>query len=427
MERERCLLVGIELYEGPNSKYNIESDMVELAELVKAAEGIAVSHIIQKRDQINNKFYIGKGKLEEIAIYIEELDIATVVINGELSGSQIKNIEDVLNIKVIDRTMLILDIFARRALTKEGKLQVELAQLKYRLPRLKGIGLSLSRQGGGIGSKGPGETKMEIDRRHIVRKINEIERQLQKVEKVRDTKRKQRLKDRVPLVSIVGYTNAGKSTLLNTLLETVDNNLDKKVFSHDMLFATLDTELRRIKLPGGREAIFSDTVGFVKNLPTQLIDAFKGTLEEIKYADIILHVMDINDDDLQIHKETTLEIIKSIVENDIPIIETYNKIDKSEESYSNELDNSNSIYISAKNNYNINYMLDMIDNKLYGNKIKCTMQIPNNSLHIYYKLLNAREIEETKHENEYIEIIVTIYDSEVKDYKKYILEADKIE
>ncbi len=425
MDKERCLLVGLDIY---NNNLNDEliNDINELSELVKADEGVVISSVIQKRYKQDSKYYVGKGKLEEIAVYTDELEIDTIVINDELTGSQINNIEEVVGVKVVDRTMIILDIFAKRALTKEGKLQVELAQLKYRLPRLKGLGTTLSRQGGGIGTRGPGEKKIEIDRRHILKRIKDIELQLRKVEKIRETKRKHRLRDEISIVSIIGYTNAGKSTLLNALLDGEDNKDDKKVFCHNMLFATLETELRKIKLPGGKEAIFSDTVGFVKRLPTHLIEAFKGTLEEIKYADIILHVIDINDENLLINKKTTIDIINNIICKEIPIINVYNKIDKSNLLYEKSELNSDNIYISAKNKINIHELLEKVDNKLNGNKLKCKMKIPYDKLEIYHELINNRKIWQTKHEEQKIYIDAIIYESEREKYTQYISEVEQI-
>ncbi|NLA13390.1 MAG: GTPase HflX, partial [Tissierellia bacterium] len=363
MEKERCLLVAVQL---PGEE---ENDMEELEQLVEAAGGEVISSIVQNKQSIDNRFYAGQGKIEEIANYVKELDIDTVIFNDELSGSQIRNIEEIVEAKVIDRTNLILDIFAKRALTKEGQLQVELAQLKYSLPRLIGVNKNLSRLGGGIGTRGPGEQKLEIDRRRIKEKITDIQNQLEVLEKVRETKRKKRMKDQVPIVSIVGYTNAGKSTLLNALMDNEyrEEGENKKVFAHDMLFATLDTELRRVRLPGGRSAVFSDTVGFIKKLPTQIVEAFKGTLEEIKYADLIIHLIDINDENLSAHKETTIELIEKITGSEIPILTVYNKVDKILNEKVSVLNNG-IIYISAKYKYNIQELLEAVDNKINGPK-----------------------------------------------------------
>ncbi|SHH87487.1 GTP-binding protein HflX [Caloranaerobacter azorensis DSM 13643] len=357
-EDERVLLVGVDLQK--KSQISIESSMKELEELVKAAGGIPISSIVQKRNKIDSSYFIGKGKVEEIRLYCDELDIDTVVFNDELSGMQIRNIENIVERKIIDRTTLILDIFANRATTKEGKLQVELAQLKYRLPRLIGLGKSLSRTGAGIGTRGPGEKKLEIDRRHILRRISEIERQLQEVKKVREVKRKRRDKSSLPIVALIGYTNAGKSTLLNTILNICGEDFEnKEVFAYDMLFATLETTLRKAKLPNGHDFLITDTVGFVSKLPTHLIEAFKGTLEEIKYADLLLHVVDCTNKDLDIQIKTTLDVIKDLKVSDKSIITVFNKVDKIKEEDLIYNISGPKLFISAKEGKNIDKLSEI--------------------------------------------------------------------
>lgn len=414
MEKEKCILVAVQL-QGQE-----ESDMEELGQLAETAGGQVLSAIVQNRQCIDNRFYAGQGKIEEIANYVKELDIDTVIFNDELSGSQIRNIEEVIDAKVIDRTNLILDIFAKRALTKEGQLQVELAQLKYSLPRLVGVNKNLSRLGGGIGTRGPGEQKLEIDRRRIKEKITDIQKQLEVLEKVRETKRKKRMKDQIPIVSIVGYTNAGKSTLLNALIdnEYKEEGENKKVFAHDMLFATLDTELRRVSLPGGRKAVFSDTVGFIKKLPTQIVEAFKGTLEEIKYADLIIHLIDINDENMPAHKETTIELIEKITGREIPVFTVYNKVDKILDEKTSVLNNG-IIYISAKYKYNIDMLLEAVDTKINGKKSLCNLRIPNDQLKTYYWLYENRRTENVKFDGQGASFSVLMYEDEKEDYKKY--------
>lgn len=419
-DKERCLLVAVQL-----SSDKDEYDMEELEQLVEAADGVAISNVTQNKNGIDNRLFVGKGKAEEIAAYVKELEIDTVVFNDELSGSQIRNLEEVVDAKVIDRTNLILDIFAKRALTKEGQLQVELAQLKYSLPRLVGLNTNLSRQGGGIGSKGPGEKKLETDKRRIKEKIDDIQNQLNELGKVRDTKRKKRMKDEIPIISIVGYTNAGKSTLLNALIQDQFSDEEfenKKVFSHDMLFATLDTELRKVRLPGGRKVVFSDTVGFIKKLPTQIVEAFKGTLEEIKYADVIIHLIDINDENLQVHKETTTNLIEKITDREIPVITVYNKVDKILNENITTIPSNDILYISATSRHNIDKLLDAVDYKLNGSRIKLKLKIPNSDLKTYYNLYESRDTDNVEYDSEGIIFDAVLYESELKMYDKYIKE-----
>lgn len=373
---ERVLIVGIEL---PNDTIDIETSMDELQELVKAASGIVVSRVIQKKERINSAYFIGKGKAMEIENYCDELDISTVVFNDELTGAQLRNLESIINQKIVDRTNLILDIFASRANSNEGKLQVKLAQLKYRLPRLVGFSDYLSRTGGGIGTRGPGEQKLETDRRHILREIDNIEGQLKEVEKNRSIKRKKREDSSLPIVALVGYTNAGKSTLLNKLIEFNDETMERKpVFVKDMLFATLDTSLRRSKLPNGQAFLITDTVGFVSKLPTRLVEAFKGTLEELKYADLLIHVVDSSNKDLDIQLNTTMDILKDLNLLGKPIITVFNKMDRVD--MSNLLfDNrfvENKIFISAKNDINLDKLMSLIEVLLPQQFRDVTLKIP---------------------------------------------------
>lgn len=280
-DEERVILVGVCTGDENETKECLD----ELEELAKTAGAITVAKIYQNRESIHPGTYIGKGKIEEVRQMIYEYEATGVVCDDELSPAQLKNLEEELDTKVIDRTVMILDIFAQRASTKEGKIQVEMAQLKYRSSRLIGLGSSLSRLGGGIGTRGPGEKKLEMDRRLIRDRISQLNKELDAVQRNRDTLRRQRTNNPVPIVSIVGYTNAGKSTLLNTLT-------DAKVLEEDKLFATLDPTTRNLELESGQQILLTDTVGFIRKLPHHLINAFRSTLEEAKYADIILHVVD---------------------------------------------------------------------------------------------------------------------------------------
>lgn len=317
---EKVILFCVDLDNGEDVEVNLD----ELEELVKTAGATVVGRLVQKKDGIDKATYIGSGKTLELHDMVQQLGATGVVCDDELSPMQLKNLEEAVDTKIMDRTMVILDIFAGRATTREGKIQVELAQLKYRSSRLIGMRSSLSRLGGGIGTRGPGEKKLEIDRRIIRDRIAQLQRELEDVKNHRDVMRKQRMAGDLPIVSIVGYTNAGKSTLLNHLT-------DAGVLEEDKLFATLDPTSRNLKLLNGQEIIITDTVGFIRKLPHHLINAFRSTLEEAKYADIILHVVDVSNPQADNHIITVYETLDSLgVENKI-IITAFNKIDKVEE------------------------------------------------------------------------------------------------
>lgn len=314
---EKVILVGID----QNSVgMDTERCLEELEELAKTAGAVTVCKMIQKREGIHPAHYVGKGKLEEIAAAIAAFDATGIICDDELSPAQIKNLEQALHIKIMDRTMLILDIFAGRAISSEGKIQVELAQLKYRLSRLAGIGASMSRLGGGIGTRGPGEKKLETDRRYIKERIGELNRDLKDIETHRALLRAKRKKTGSPVVSLVGYTNAGKSTTLNMLT-------DAGVLAEDKLFATLDTTTRKLKLPGGTEVLLTDTVGFIQKLPHHLIQAFRATLEELTYADILLHVVDASNETRQEQMAVVYQTLNALGCEKTPVITVYNKMD----------------------------------------------------------------------------------------------------
>ncbi len=319
-ETEKVILFAVDLDNGDD----VEASLDELEELIKTAGAEVVGRLIQNREKLESGTYLGTGKLEELRDMVLSLDATGVCCDDELSPVQMKNIEIALDTKVMDRTMVILDIFAGRATTKEGKIQVELAQLKYRSQRLIGAGLSMSRLGGGIGTRGPGETKLETDRRVIRSRIAQLSRELSNVKQHRETMRKQRMAGNDPIISIVGYTNAGKSTLLNTLT-------DAGVLEEDKLFATLDPTSRNFKLDNGQEIILTDTVGFIRKLPHHLINAFRSTLEEARYADIILHVVDVSNPQADNHIITVYETLSGLGIVDKPIVTLFNKIDKLDE------------------------------------------------------------------------------------------------
>ncbi|MCY7210602.1 GTPase HflX [Streptococcus sp. IsoGale021] len=318
-QQERVILIGVEL----QGIENFSMSMEELASLAKTAGAQVVSSYTQKREKYDSKTFVGAGKLEEIKRMVEADEISTVIVNNRLTPRQNINLEEILGIKVIDRMQLILDIFAMRARSHEGKLQVHLAQLKYLLPRLVGQGIMLSRQAGGIGSRGPGESQLELNRRSVRNQIHDIERQLKIVEKNRATVREKRLDSSVFKIGLIGYTNAGKSTIMNVLT-------NKNQYEADELFATLDATTRSVNLIGRLNVTLTDTVGFIQDLPTELISSFKSTLEESKNVDLLVHVIDASDPNHEEHEKTVLAIMKDLDMLDIPRLTLYNKADKAE-------------------------------------------------------------------------------------------------
>lgn len=417
---EKVLIVGVELQ---NDTIEIETSLDELEELVKAANGIVISRVIQRKDKLHAAHFIGKGKAEEIKNYCEELDITTVVFNDELSGAQLRNLEKLIDRKIVDRTNLILDIFASRASSKEGKLQVKLAQMKYRLPRLVGFRDYLSREGGGIGTRGPGEQKLETDRRHILKEIDNIEKQLKEIEQIREVKRKQREGSNLPIVALVGYTNSGKSTLLNRLIElNEDSEESKQVFVKDMLFATLDTSLRRSKLPNGQNFLLTDTVGFVSKLPTNLIEAFKGTLEEVKYADLLIHVVDASNKDLDIQIDTTMRIMKDLKVLDKPMITVFNKMDQANLDnlkYDKELI-KNEIFISAKNDLNLDKLMELVEKNLPQEYKAVTLRIPYDKQSLLSYFMENYEVTNLEHKEDGTYFNLSINKIDGQRYKEYL-------
>lgn len=333
-KQERVIIVGVELQETEQ----FEMSMEELSSLAKTAGTEVISVYSQKRDRYDSKTFIGSGKLDELSHIVEADEIDTIIVNNRLTPRQNTNLELALGVKVIDRMQLILDIFAMRARSHEGKLQVHLAQLKYMLPRLVGQGIMLSRQAGGIGSRGPGESQLELNRRSIRNQINDIERQLKNVAKNRETIRDKRVDSKVFKIGLIGYTNAGKSTIMNALT-------DNKQYEADELFATLDATTKQIYLKGRFQATLTDTVGFIQNLPTELVAAFKSTLEESRHVDLLLHVIDASDPNHSNHEKVVLNILKDLDMLDIPRLAIYNKMDKVEQLTATAFPN---VRISAK-------------------------------------------------------------------------------
>ncbi|XKF71686.1 GTPase HflX [Cytobacillus firmus] len=314
---EKVILVGCHTEEDDQ---RFEYSMEELESLTETANGKVLASVTQKRERVHPSTYIGKGKVEELAALLEEMEADIIIFNDELSPSQVRNLSADLGARIIDRTQLILDIFAQRARSKEGKLQVELAQLQYLLPRLSGQGVQLSRLGGGIGTRGPGETKLESDRRHIRRRIDDIKAQLSVIVQHRDRYRERRKKNKAFQIALVGYTNAGKSTIFNRLSEA-------ESYEENQLFATLDPMTRKLILPSGFITLVTDTVGFIQDLPTTLIAAFRSTLEEVKEADLLLHVVDMSNPDYYQHEQTVNKLIEDLENDKIPQLTVYNKRD----------------------------------------------------------------------------------------------------
>ncbi|WP_461810126.1 GTPase HflX [Faecalimonas sp.] len=356
---EKVILVGVSVEENDD----MEKSLDELEELARTAGAITVGRVIQKREQIHPATYVGKGKIEEIKELLWETEATGIICDDELSPAQLGNLQDALDTKVMDRTLIILDIFAERASTSEGKIQVELAQLKYRQSRLIGLGKSLSRLGGGIGTRGPGEKKLEMDRRLIKGRIAQLNRELKEVKRHRELTREQRNRNHLPVIAIVGYTNAGKSTLLNKLTGA-------SVLEEDKLFATLDPTTRGLKLQSKQEILLTDTVGFIRKLPHHLIEAFKSTLEEAKFADIILHVVDASNPQLDEQMHIVYETLQQLEVVNKPIITAFNKQDKADdEMIIRDFKADYLVKISAKTGIGLDILLETIEEVLRQQKV----------------------------------------------------------
>ena len=367
-ERYRAILVGLQRRE------DISYSMEELKGLAEAVNTEVLGTVIQTLEKPNTATLIGKGKVEEVAELAANMEADMIIFNDELTGMQIRNLEDATGVRVIDRTILILDIFAARATSREGKLQVELAQLKYRLPRLLGFGKSLSRQGGGIGTRGPGEKKLETDRRHIERRIDDIRAELKELRRTRSVQRQKREKSGIPVVALVGYTNSGKSAMMNRLLSLTDKE-DKVVMEKDMLFATLDTQQRNVRLDTNHEFILIDTVGFVSKLPHSLVEAFKATLEEVCFADLLLHIVDASYEDNDFHIEVTDRVLNEIGAADKEKVMVYNKTDLVPELFQSA-GAEDTVFVSAKEDINIDKLIEKIKEKIFADKVDTTLLIP---------------------------------------------------
>lgn len=416
---ERAILIGME-WGRNDSLWTVDDSLEELKQLADTAGATVIKKFIQKRPKPDPAFFIGRGKVQELALYAQQENIDLCIFDDELSPAQQRNIESVMGIRILDRTALILDIFAQRARTNEGKLQVELAQLQYTLPRIMGKGLILSRLGGGIGTRGPGETKLEVDRRRIRDRIAFIKDQIEKVKAVRSLHRSKRKKNNVFEVSLVGYTNAGKSTLLNTL-----TNSD--IYAKDQLFATLDPTTRQLTLPNKQEIIITDTVGFIQRLPHQLIAAFRSTLEVVTEADLLVHVIDVSHELYKEQAAAVHEVLKEIGAETKPVITVYNKIDKlpPDSKLADRLAlEEDTVCISAAKKLNLESLQQMIESHLKSKAVEVTLCIP------YAETAKAAQLHETANvlEQEYTEngavmkVILPVEDLEA--YNEYILKSE---
>ena len=413
MEKEKVIIVHLNLNEKDQL---VESKVKEIEELARSANCIPVAHVIQNSGSINPSTYIGSGKAKEIRDMGQSLEFDAVIFNNELTGSQMKNLEDIIDCKIVDRTGLILDIFARRAKTREAKLQVSLAQLEYRLPRLMGFRNYLSREGAGIGTRGPGEQKLETDRRTIQKEISRIRHQLKDAKEKRLIKSNRRRSSALPIVSLIGYSNVGKSTILNALTNKY-SDMDKKVYSDDLLFATLDVSARKIKLENDKEIIVTDTVGFVSDLPTKLIESFKGSLEEIEISDLLIIVVDANNQDLEGQIDATRQVLKDMDIGDKKILYCFNKIDLNPDfkyfSYGDEL-----IYMSAKDD-DISILAKKIEEMLFSDfnyyKIRVGYDILDSFLKEGLKLVDV------EYTDAGLEGKIYIKNDQVEKYRKYLI------
>mgnify|MGYP004726660691 FL=1 len=411
-EIEKALLVAVNVN---NQKYFLNS-VEELRNLTYACNMDVLDVVVQNLENVNNATYIGTGKVKEIKQQAKYLKADLIIFNNELSPSQLRNLQKDLSLPILDRTGLILQIFSKRAQTKEAKLQVEVAKLQYMLPRLVGLHSSLGRQGSGAGlsNKGSGEKKLELDRRRIEDKITELNKELKNIESERDVQRKQRKKKGIPLVSLAGYTNAGKSTLMNALVDIYKNDESKKVEEKNMLFATLDTSVRNITLPDKKEFLLSDTVGFISELPHSLVKAFRSTLEEIKQADLILEVVDFADENYKQHIEVTNKTLKELGADKIPLVYVYNKSDLVLEKLPKIEENA--IYMSASNKIGIEELINIIKSRIFSNFIKTKLLIPYNRSDIVAYFNSNSNVVRTEYINEGTLLFV---ECKIEDYNRY--------
>ncbi len=411
---EKAILIGLDT----GNDVNFHESMIELENLASACDVLVLNHITQKAESPTANYYVGSGKVLEIKEMITTMDANLVIFNDELSPSHIRNLEKTLDCKVIDRTILILDIFARRAKTKEAMLQVELAQSEYMLPRVVGLYQSLSRQKSGTGSKGPGEQQLELDRRILRDRIHKLKNDLKDIVEIRRTQREKRKKSEIKTVALAGYTNSGKSTLMNALLAYSSNNQEKYVFEKNMLFATLETQTRNITLENNHSFLITDTVGFISKLPHNLVEAFKSTLEEIKEASLILHVIDTANPYYIDQINVVMEVLNDLGVSDIPLIFVFNKVDLLTDIPMIEYHPH--VFVSALEKQNLGLLVEKIEQELYKTNHNVSMLLPFNKGDIYSFLKENANISSTNYIEDGIEINVEVSEVLYQKYKEYI-------
>lgn len=414
----KAILVGVSV---TSNQAEFEYSMEELSNLADACQITVVGQLTQNLKQINYAHYIGSGKIDELVQLIEEREGTLVIFDDELSATQIRNLELTLDCEVVDRTMLILDIFARRAKTRESQLQVEVAHLQYMLPRLVGSRTDLGRQGGGAGFKnrGAGETKLELDRRKIEAKIAVLSKELENLIEQRKLQRKQRQQNNIPVVSLVGYTNAGKSTIMNVILDTFSDGNDKAVFEKDMLFATLETAVRRVTLDTNQTFLLTDTVGFIHKLPHHLVKAFRSTLEEVIEADVLIHVVDYSNPFHEEQIKLTNKILGDIGVKDIPVIYAYNKIDLTDEV--NPENQGNHIYISAKSKEGIDKLTELVRELAFNHYIHCELLIPYAEGKVVAYFNENANILSEDYEETGTKLVVECHKADAEKYEQFII------
>ncbi|MBQ8877593.1 MAG: GTPase HflX [Lachnospiraceae bacterium] len=424
-EWEQVILVGVETSDAYVREGDFERSMEELISLAEACFMKPVAVVTQKMEFINKGLYIGTGKVQEVKELVKTMEAGLVIFDNSLTPSQLRNLQEELGCPVMDRTNLILDIFESRAKTREAKLQVETARLQYLLPRLVGMHEALTRQGGTSGSmssRGAGEKKLELDRRRIEHRLSELRRELEEVSEERMIQRKKRQNSRLPLVALVGYTNAGKSTIMNGLVQKYVGDDEKRVLEKDMLFATLDTTVRRINTGNNRDFLLSDTVGFIDKLPHSLVKAFRSTLEEAKNADLLLHVVDYSDEYYREQMQTTVETLRDLEAGNIPVITVYNKADKRDDGIEYPKLVGDKIYLSAKENLSLNALTELILEKIYADYVTVTFLIPyEKGGLISYFMENAQIISQEYKENG-TKLTVKCYPADKEKYSGYIIE-----